>query len=64
MKPMHKQGVRPDKTSKLRKRLHRWDCEDLVPDDKGAHRAERRKIEREALRTQPSDGEGAADDLR
>lgn len=59
MKPLHKQGIRPDKTSKLRKRLHRWDREDLVPDDKGAHRAERRKIEREAVVQAPAQrGEG------
>lgn len=49
MRPLHKQGIRPVKTSKLRKRLHRWDCEDLVQDDKGAHRAERHKMERESV---------------
>ena len=49
MRPMHKQGVRPEKLSKLSKRVHRWGLEVSIPDDKGAERAERREIERKAL---------------
>lgn len=53
MRPMHKSGVIPDKTSKRAKRVHRWDREMDIPDDKGAARAERRCLEIEDSATMP-----------